>query len=459
MINIQKYTFILFLSLLTIPRLFSQTITLSVPCTDTIKTVFLTDYWGDHFFVMDSAQRNEDGKYVFYEPKKGFPTGLYSIRFTKDVRFDLILNHEKNVEIELCPDNMLETVSVKNSIENEVYYNFIKRNLILERSVTALDAAIFRYPREDLFYDTLVRKHLALQETRNREIEQIKNWYSKSYVAKIVGMYRTPLLDAGLSNEQQINILRENFFYGLDFSDAALLRSNVYPNKILDFLQLYADPNFSQPDFEEAMKTASSRLLAACSENKEVFAFVRDYLIEGFESYQLHQVLDFIEENFVQEQCDDSNKSRLQQRIDAFNGMKIGSKAPAFAVRNQDGEIKELSEIETKYTVILFYASSCSHCYEVVGQLWDKYKSQKIKQFEVIAISLDENERAWENYLDENRFTWINTFSPQGFEGSVSSSYNVFTTPMMFVLNDQEQIVAKPMNWKELKAVFKEIKL
>ncbi|MDD4848807.1 MAG: TlpA disulfide reductase family protein [Bacteroidales bacterium] len=458
MIANHKYTF-LFLSLLMIfSKISSQTISLTIPCTDTIPTVYLTDYWGDRFLVLDSAHRNEAGKYVFNVPEKGYPSGLYSIRFTKEARFDLILNHEKNIEIELCPDQMLETVSVKNSIENEVYYQFIKKNMLLERSVSVLDAAILRYPKEDLFYDTLVRKYVALQETRHREIDQIEKWYPKSFVTKIVRMYRTPILDAGLSSQQQINILRENFFYGLSFSDADLLRSNVYPNKILELLQLYADPNFSQAEFEEAMKTASGRLLSVSSENQEVFSFVRDYLIAGFESYQLHDVLDFIEENYLQPSCDDGNKNRLSERMAAFDALKIGMKAPVFAVRNQDGDIKELSEIETPTTIILFYASTCSHCFEVVGRLWDQYKSQKNKQFEVIAISLDQNERAWEDYMDLHRFTWINTFSPQGFDGSVTNAYHVYTTPMMFVLDQQKNIVAKPMNWKELKTVLKDLK-
>lgn len=453
-----KYTFLLLLLLLTFFKNSAQTISLSILCTDTIQTVYLTDYWGDHFMVLDSAHRNEAGKYIFYQPRKDYPCGLYSIRLSKDLRFDVILNHENKIEIEVCPNDMLETINVKNSIENEVYYGFIKRNLLLKQAVHALEAAILHYPDKESFYDTLLQKYNALQESENREIDQIAKWYPKSYVRKITKMYRTPILNGKSTNKEKINVLRDNFFYGLDFSDPDLLRSNIYPNKILDLLQLYADPEFSQKEFEEAMKTASGRLLAASSENTEVFNFVRDYLIKGFEAYQLHEVLDFIEENYTQQSCDDQNKSRLQKRMESFESLKIGMKAPAFAVRNQDGEVKELSEIEAQYTIILFYATLCSHCNEVIGHLWDRYKTKKNNQFEVIAIALDDNERAWEDYLDQHRFTWINTFSPNGFEGLVTKNYHVYTTPTMYVLDQHQVIVAKPMTWKELKTVFKEFK-
>lgn len=453
----KTYFFLLFLMI--IPKVISQTIIISIPCTDTIKSIYLTDYWGDNYFVLDTAFRNETGNYIFSSPQKNYQDGLYSIRFTKESRIDIIINQEDIINIELCPHDILHTIKVKQSKENEVYYNFIKQNVIFNTAIKTLETAINQYPKAEGFYDSLTNKYLALQIERIQTIDKIVSLYPNYYASKIIGMSRTPIIDAKLNSDEKIQVLRENFFYGINFNDESLLRSNIYPTKIFDFLQLYADPNFSQEEFEEAMKIASSRLLTACSQNEEVFSFVYDFLYDGFKSYKLDNMLNYLDENFVQQQCNDSNKNRLQQRIDAFNAMVSGTKASLFAVRNQEGAIKELSEFTNEYVFIMFYASTCSHCSDVVKFLWDKYRTQKHQKFEVVAVSLDNTERAWNKFLDDNRFTWINTFSPQGFDGYVTSSYNVYTTPMIFVLNKDKNIISKPMNLKELKKVFKDLDL
>jgi hypothetical protein len=87
--------------------------------------------------------------------------------------------------------------------------------------------------------------------------------------------------------------------------------------------------------------------------------------------------------------------------------------------------------------------------------LVEKRRNTPSNKFEIIAISIDENNDEWERFISTNDFEWINVRETKGWDGIVASAYSIFSTPMIFLLDKNRNIISKPNDWSELKTVLK----
>jgi len=82
--------------------------------------------------------------------------------------------------------------------------------------------------------------------------------------------------------------------------------------------------------------------------------------------------------------------------------LKIGDKAPLFAVKNQQGELVKLSDLSGKKVVLFFYPkASTPGCTAEACNLRDNYKDLTEQGFEVIGVSAD-SEKRQANFRDKN---------------------------------------------------------
>lgn len=429
---------------------FSQKLTVEISCADTIRVLSLYDYWGDSRMLIDTAHRNASGQYVF-SFTKSLPTGLYSVSAGKQ-KADIIWNaHEKRMEISVCLNDPVHTMKVIRSQENAVYYDFLRVNEGLWQAIGALESAVLRYPSNEAFFDTLAQKYHQLQNDRLKLIEDVQLFYPDSYAAKLAAVHKTPFLNAYWSKMSRNKTMREDFFYGIDMADTALLRSDAYIDKAHRYMEMYMNPNASYDELQQELIIAIDKILAASSDNKQVFDFMLEYMTALMLEYNFTPVLEHLSETWMSSGCDDPSESRLQNRIKGYQKLTQGTKAPSFAVSNQEGEVIPLEKIPAEYTLVVFYTSTCSHCRQLLPKVAERKRRLPENTLEVIAISIDEDETEWERYISTNSFEWINVREAKIWDGSVASAYSIYSTPMMFLLDKNKTIVEKPNDWNELK--------
>jgi peroxiredoxin len=429
---------------------FGQRLTLSVSCPDTTRCLYLYQMWGENQTLVDSARQNTTtGKYEFLHAEN-LPTGLYNLRSGKKNAFIILNDTEKKVELSFCFNNPVQTMKIVRSMENAVYYDFMRVNEGLWKAISALEAAVVRYPSNEEFFDTLAQKYHRLQHERLEMIEDVQRLYPNSYSAKLVSTCRTPFLNAYWKKATRSKTMRDDFFYNIDMSDTMLLRSDVYIEKAIRYMELYMDPDASYDVLQQELTTAMDKILAVCSENKQVFDFMLEYLTSVVAEYHFDEILEHLSENWMNDDCNDPSESRLQTRIKGYQKLSIGTQAPSFAVRDRDGNILTLEDIPAEYVLIIFYVSTCSHCRQLMPNIVEKRRKLPENKLEIIAVSIDENLEEWERYISTNDFEWINVRETKGWDGAVAASYSIFSTPTIFLLDKTRKIVAKPSYWKEL---------
>ena len=436
---------------------FGQRLTVSLSCPDDAHALYLYQMWGENQMLVDSAQQNTTtGKYEFRHAEN-LPTGLYNVRSGKKNVFIILNDAEKKLELSFCFNNPVQTMKVVRSMENAVYYDFMRVNDGLLKAIGALEAAVVRYPQNEMFFDTLAQKYHRLQNERLTMIDDVQRLYPNSYAAKIVATHRTPFLNAHWNKATRSKVMREDFFYNINMGDTMLLRSDVYIEKAVRYMELYMNPDASYEVLQHELTIAIDKILSACSQNKQVFAFMLEYLTAVAAEYHFNTILEHLSENWMNDDCNDPSEPRLQIRIKNYQKLTIGTQAPSFAVRDRDGKVLTLEDIPAEYVLIIFYVSTCAHCRQMMPHIVEKRRQLSEEKLEIIAISIDENLEDWERYISTNDFEWINVREAKGWDGAVAAAYSIFSTPAMFLLDNPRKIIAKPNDWSELKKVMEKI--
>lgn len=153
-----------------------------------------------------------------------------------------------------------------------------------------------------------------------------------------------------------------------------------------------------------------------------------------------------------------AEKSIKEQEI-ALRKVAIGQKFVDFKAKDLKGNDSALSDFAGKGKVILvdFWASWCGPCRAQMPRLIETYKKYKGKDFEIIGVSLDNNQADWEKGTDAMNITWPQISDLKMWKSEAVTSYAIKGIPHLVLLDKEGTIVAKDIHGKELDEKIAEI--
>lgn len=441
------FLFFLSLSVLT----FSQNYTIEGTIEDfPYSKIYLADFYGDQNNIIDSTQTNESGEFEFIF-SQNTAVGLYRLIFGNNSFIDLIFNKEN---IKFTTKNTLPNDNMKIiiSIENLLYYDYLFKRNLCQYKLDLLQPLINYYPKTDSFYLLVKTKYNSTQHEFNDYVNGLTQNNPNTFMSKFAAFDNPPLIDPELSPLEQNIFLQSHFFDNTDFTDTALLRSNVISTKIISYLSLYQNQRFTKEQLEDSFMQAVDTIMAKASVNTIIYEFVIDYLISGFEKFDFFRVITHIAENTeVDKLCvKKENTSELENRIEILKNLAIGKQAPEIHTTDLPGNEINLEELDFDNTLIIFWASWCPHCKKVLSEIKQIYDKQDKKTLEIIAISIDTSKTELTNYLLKGDYNWINICDFVGWDSQPAKDYGIYATPTMLLLDRNKKIIAKPGSAYEL---------
>ncbi|PLW99668.1 MAG: hypothetical protein C0594_16800 [Marinilabiliales bacterium] len=424
----------------------AQTHTLSIQINEYGKNkLLLASYYGEKNFITDTAETNDSG-FASFNLNETYLPGMYKIILTDNSWLTVIYNKE-DIRLSTHASFPNDSLQVIESSENLIYKTFQSMDEIFRLQLDLITPVVNYYPIEDEYYQTSCSKYTQLQKEREMLISEIIDNNPDLYASKLIALQKTPEIKAEWTEEEKLSFLKNNYFENLDLTDTSLLRTNAYNNIIIKYLSLYSNPELTQQDLENEFIKAVKIIMKKCNQNPEVYDFIIDYLMAGFEKFQFNKVIDFIASNYREDNsCDGENgKSTLQKRIDNYTKLAVGMAAPDFSITDDRGSTLKLSDFNNDKIVLVFWASWCPHCKELIPEIKKMYDEKGEKNWEVIAISLDNDKEAWMQYITENDLDWFNASELLGWESEIADLYSIYATPTIFILDKNKNILAKPL--------------
>jgi len=422
--------------------------------------VLLASYYGDRFSVVDSMDTSS-GFFYFILSEESSP-GIYRIIFsdrTGEVRnmnrfVEFIYNRE-NIEIFVSSTERGPVPYFENSLENLVYSGFMEFELGYEAQLMSVYGQL--YPHRGGREDDAVERYNELQRERVSYMDSITRLYPDLYAVRVMNAFRAPVIPGEISHLQRIDTLKECFFNHAPIDDPTLLHAPVYTFKLVDYLFLYKVDTLTKNQQEEGFIEAVDRIMVNVSREGQLRSFVVEFLLEGFELLDMEQVQMHLAEHYLDETCESDIVELVLSRMEGYKKMSPGQQAPDFVIRDVEGKNYQLSELGHPYVLVLFWSSTCEGCRELLPELHDWYLSENTYDLEVVAISIDTSVLNFEYLYRQMNPRWITAHDPLGWYGKVSSDYQVYATPTLFLLDEERTILSRPSSFRQFLRALKRL--
>jgi len=155
----------------------------------------------------------------------------------------------------------------------------------------------------------------------------------------------------------------------------------------------------------------------------------------------------------------DHHKRTKEIRLRIFDYYQLerkllpGKKAPDIVLNDTSGEPHSLKSYLGKKVMVYFWAGWNAKSRQDNRKLVKIYESLKLKNIEIIGVSLDENEIVWKGALKLDKLQWLQLSNLGGLQSEIKKTYNIpDELPFYYVLDENHKIIGKG---KELEEALK----
>ena len=137
---------------------------------------------------------------------------------------------------------------------------------------------------------------------------------------------------------------------------------------------------------------------------------------------------------------------KLEQQKESMkiqSALKPGVAFPDFNEKDLAGEPLSIARFKGKVVLVDFWATWCGPCREELPNVLAAYKKYHDKGFEIIGVSLDQDENTLKSFIKEKGMVWPQYFDGQGWGSKLGQKYGIDSIPMTFLLDQEGKIVAK----------------
>ena len=187
-------------------------------------------------------------------------------------------------------------------------------------------------------------------------------------------------------------------------------------------------------------------------------SFRDDYIKAHPDSFVTHYILDGVKQDYPLDQLKDLMagfttesiyRDHLNEYVTKLERLEVGQPFIDFTLQTKDGENVTLSEkiAQNKLTLVDFWASWCGPCRKENPVVKAAYEQFHELGFDVIGVSVDQDEAAWLKAVEEDQLPWTQV---RDSENKASEDYMIYYIPSNFLFDQNGNMVAKGLRGEEL---------
>lgn len=225
--------------------------------------------------------------------------------------------------------------------------------------------------------------------------------------------------------------------------------------------------------FNEVQETFfSGDTVRAAELYAQVDAAMTDYINYRFNYYKNH--LDtYLTHFLVLQDVDDLGYEKVKELADGFTTesmyskrindylaqqakVQVGARFMDFTLKTAEGEEINLEKVINSNRLVLvdFWASWCGPCRGENPYVKAAYEKYHANGFEIIGVSVDRDEAAWQKAVADDGMNWIQV---RDVDNTASIDYMVRFIPANFLFDNNGVMIAKGLRGEELEAKLAEV--
>ncbi len=227
--------------------------------------------------------------------------------------------------------------------------------------------------------------------------------------------------------------------------------------------ELYAVMNEAFSNNDSIMMDSLNKVGTALMEQQD--SFRDDYIKAHPDSFVTHYILDGVKQDYPLNELKDLvgsfttesiYKDDLNDYITKLERLEVGQPFIDFTLMTKDNTELVLSEIiaQNKLTLVDFWASWCGPCRRENPVVKAAYEQFHELGFDVIGVSVDQDEAAWLQAVEEDQLPWTHV---RDTENTVSEDYMIYYIPSNFLFDQDGNMVAKGLRGEDLAAKLAEL--
>ncbi|MBA3829233.1 MAG: DUF5106 domain-containing protein [Taibaiella sp.] len=422
--------------------------------------VYLAHYYGkplpSAIYKADSATFDKNGVAVI-ESKQPLVGGIYIIMLSDHkTYFELLLNNGDNMSISTSIKNLPDGIVFKNSPDNEQFMGYVR---FLKNFGTKQKELVDRYAAARTNTDTsdirkkLKENSLALTTYRRNYASAHPN----TLLANIFNALELPevpegkhlLPDGTVDSNFTYEYYKAHYWDHFNFRDDRLVYTPIYDAKLDEYFNKLVLP------YPDSIEVEGDKLLAKTRGTKELFKYTlwwlehnaQDSKIMGMDAVVVY----LVENYYMKGDATWLSNEDLNKYIDYASKIApnvLGNLAPEIKMPDVNGKEQSLMAVKAKYTLLLFWSPDCSHCQKEIPLVDSVYRAVlKAKGTKVYAVRTEGDDTKWKEMIKKMGITdWINVSDPDHTRQDYRRKYDVYSTPIMYLLDENKIIRGKKID-------------
>lgn len=395
------------------------------------KPVLVKIYDNAELKLINNTKTDNNGNFSAKIPSKynGFvridlPTGenLSLLTDNKDLKFKTVTGQEMNAKLQIIEGssqleyNKVLALQPLNEIQNQVFPYLMQM-----------------YKPTDEFYTAMVKEDKRINELKRNE-------KFSDLVTYINGL--SDIKQKAQNNKDASTI--EAIVNHLANDDQRLEQSGMFNDLIFAYINNKLATAGNQ-NIEENLITATDEILA-----KTNIETTRGQNV-------LTAILNFVPEkeyaNFHKKYSDKVNslKGKVTDQLKKKVGVsltQVGRQVPNITFEKTLNGKKSLYDIKANQKLIVFWASWCPACQQEIPLIKEYYKDFKAKGGEIVAISLDYDQKAFDNATKD--LNWYNYTDLLRWDSPIAAEYGIESTPTLLLVDKDNKLIKRVNHISEL---------
>ncbi len=434
-------------------------------------TIYLANYYGNRLYYNDTTYCDKQGRFSF-AGKPFDEQGKYAVVIPGPHYFDFLVAGE---EIDFVTDtlNLVEHLEIKKSVDNQVFFDYIQ--------------FINKKRGERMPYEVVLNDSLRSEEQRdaartsiialNEEVIKYQKDLIEKHKDRLVGKYIRMSMDVEIpetapegEDEKLWKYMwyRNHYWDNCDLADNRMVRDQTF-HKLVD---KYV--NKVIPQMPDSVSILVRELVDRVEGHDDIFKYILHFATYNAQSSNImcmdKVLVHLVDTYYKTGKVDWLTEEKLAELIEASDKKKptmCGEIVPDIILPDvTDTNWVSLHGIDSKYTAIVIWESTCGHCKKEMPKLLEVYDDWKDRGLTFYAIGNDYERGPWKKFIEEKGIgEWINV-SDDPLVGNENpdtvryvlmngittlqslnfrTTFDIFSTPKIYLLDKDKRVIAKQL--------------